>query len=507
MRELLEFIFTLESKAGQSIVWIIVCLSALGLLNFLWHLLYKLPWEKRNLNRARGYFKEEPQLDESDLLLDELREAGIADSSEIYRRIDQLIEVKNNQGVIDQDALAEILAGRESIKASLARHILGTVIILGLIGTLWGLSTAIIEVRPLITDIEQLDDLEQMAQVIRQTLAGMSTAFATTLAGLFASLGLGIFSWLFSRQQTVFLTEFEEFVETTVMCHFTQTDLDAIQSAAEELANGTKMLKFATNENVALMRQAIQQLTDTSWEARLEQQYVLAENFGETATNLLKSLEDIRGYQFLIKDAVKAFEDLTGESITQMTQSQSQLRETLVDALPKLAEESQDLRTVIQDYQSSQAEFINDLSRTINTGNDELVQRLTSILRDTREQISSIASQQQGMVEVLRQLSSELHIRSSLEAQNQIFEKFQTDLSHFDATAEQLPRLLENIGKQMLDLRNTLQELSQMVNTQLDQSDEKNVLYRILFSIEELNGTMKKPSIRLWFQSLFSRKK
>lgn len=531
MREFLEFIFTLESKAGQSIVWTIVCLSVLGLVNFLWHLLYKLPWEMRNLDNVRRYFKEGAKLDELDRFLDKLREIGIADNSAIYKRIEQLIGVKNNQGYIDHDALSAILAGHESIKASLAQHILSIVIIFGLIGTLWGLSSAIIEVSPLIVDIEQFDDLSKIAQVIRETLAGMSTAFATTLTGLLMFLFLGCFGLLFRRQQSVFLTEFEEFVSIEIMPHFAPTSVDSIQPIVSQLVQSTNILKFATKENIAVMRQAIQQLTDTSWGGHLEQEYALANQFGETSDNLLKSLNSLGNYQSQVKIAFESFERLTEDSMSQITQSRNQFQEMLDNSLEKsqsqtksivesfekltaesmseitqsqrqlresldrsLSNQSQKLEAIIKFFQNSQSEFINDLSAKIKAGNEELISHLTGVLDLVKTEMKSIVQPQQEMALALTELSSELKVRSSIDRQNQIFEQIEAHLNRSEDYADEQEKLLHNLD-------GSLQAFNKNISARLNRSIEEELLYEILGTLEELNDRMGASSIRRLFLS------
>ena len=58
----------------------------------------------------------------------------------------------------------------ESRKASLANHTLGILIILGLIGTLWGLITALIKVQPLLTGIQDFEQLPEISETLKATV-------------------------------------------------------------------------------------------------------------------------------------------------------------------------------------------------------------------------------------------------------------------------------------------------------------------------------------------------
>jgi len=544
MSELLKFIFTIESQVGLSIIWTIVVLFFMGLGTFLWYLLIRLPSEKHQLKIAIDYFKSSPSLGDSDQLTEELSDSGVRKGSVVYKRIERIIEIKNNQGQIDQDALSEVLVGKESVKAGGARYVLSILIILGLIGTLWGLSHAIIEVQPLVTDVE-LEALTQISTVIRRTLAGMSTAFATTLAGLFTSLFLGVFSWRFNRKQALFLAELEDFTTTTLLpCFSSPVGLDAIQNAAEKLAESTETMKFTAEENVRAMEKAIQQLTDVSWEARLEQQYTLAETFEETTRNLLKSLEGIGSFQFTVEDAVKTFKTSTEQSIKQVTESQGELRDTLNKTLPDLSTESESLKDAITEYQNSQTGFINDLNRTLRGGNDELLQhitdiiadyknsltdftnnlnsaisngndalveRLTGVLQNSRGHIDKIVGQQQDMVGMLKEVSGELKIGEHFDRQNAVLQLVADNLNVLSTVTEELRGLRadlkgQNSNELLLGVRNAIERMGRVRNAPnveiaYSGSEEKEVLKRILQALQELNESVKTQSKRPSFLS------
>ena len=405
MGELIQFIFGLEDPVGRNIVWIILALFVFGGLNYLWHTVVRLPREWWNLHQAKTYFQKKPEIGDISDLLKNLRAAKVWPQSIIYRRIADFIHIKQSGGYIDNDALADILTGQESSKASLASHTLGILIILGLVGTLWGLIKALIEVQPLLTGIQDFEQLPEISRTLKSTVSSMSTAFATTLAGLGTSLLLGILGWGFNRVQSAFLTRLEAHVSTVLMPQFMQTTDPSIESAVQDLSACTKMLEFATQENVRVMQQAIQQLTDTSWDGQLEQHYILANKFGETAESLFSA------YQKLIQSTSKSFEQLITESMSQIREYQETLLQGLEDSVPKLEEESKGLITAIEEYQRSQSKFIDDLSSTL------------------QRQLQSITENQQGMVNVLTQLADELQIRSMLEAQNQVFERIESRLT------------------------------------------------------------------------------
>ena len=448
MGELVQFIFSIEEKTSSSIVRLILIFFGIGVLNYLFHIAWIRLWERLNLKRAQTYFKtNQAPVAVSDLLAG-LRKARVSSRSIIYRRTSDFVQIKQKGGQIDNDALADILIGEQSRKASFSSYILGILIILGLVGTLRGLITAIVEVQPLLQDIHDLDQLPTISDALRQTLAGMNTAFVTTLAGLLTTLALGAVGWIFNREQSAFLTHFERFVSTEIIPRFTQTPETSIEAAVVQLTQCTDTLKFATGENVHAMRQAIQQLTDTSWGGQLEQQYILTNKFGETAENLLESLETIGEHQVLIEATVDSFKKLTTASMSQITEYHDTLRHGLEDSVPRLEEEGEKLKKAIEAYQRSQSKFIDDLSSTL------------------QRQLQSITENQQGMVHVLTQLADELQIRSVLERQNQIFERIETQLT------ENQKEMVLVLSQSVLEGQN---KLFDGIKTQLTESQQEIV--------------------------------
>ncbi len=458
MGELIQFIFGLEDRVGRNIIWVILTSFIIGGLNYLWHIALRLPWEWWNLRQAKAYFQANPGVENLSDLLNNLRGAKVWSQSIIYRRIADCVRIKQSGGDIDNDALADILTGQESRKASLASHTLGILIILGLVGTLWGLITALIEVQPLLTGIQDFEQLPEISQTLKSTVSSMSTAFATTLTGLGTSLLLGILGWGFNRLQSTFLTHLEAYVSTVLMPQFVQNTDTSIEIAVQHLSKCTNMLEFATQENVRAMQQAIQQLTDTSWGGQLEQQYILANKFGVTAETLLESLTKIAEYQVLIKSTVASFETLIAESMSQIEKYQEGLRQNFENSVSKLKEDLNVLKKGIEAYQNSQSRFIDDLSSTL------------------RKQFQSITANQESMVNVLERLADEVQVRSVLEAQNQIFERIETQLGeNQQETVDVFTQLDNNSQIRFHSVFETQNEVFRGIETQLRENQQETV--------------------------------
>ena len=436
INELLESISNLDDPFGKAIIQSIYLVFWVGVANYAVHML-QIGYNYFCLRRVQDYIKDNHGLgDISFGLVDKLRaQEFIVQSylvkSSIYKRIRDLVQIKQNSGEIDHDVLGDIHAGAASRKAGLSNYILGVLIILGLIGTLQGLITATFEVQPLLRDIQDLDQLPRISNALQGTLRGMNTAFVTTLAGLITSLGLGLCGWLFSLLNSAFLTKFETVVSTEIIPHFTQAPESVIESSMDRLQVSVDGFKLGTEDNVRRMEQAIQQLTEKSWDAYLEQQYVITQELGKIPAELRGSLGGINEYQVLIKSTVESseetakqfmdkisefqttvdtmandFKEITKESISQVSKYQATLLEGLENVVLELKEESTGLKAIIGEAQSSQAIFADELANNLaDTLTNALETQLQSVLQP-------ITDSQQAIIEGLRE--GELNIRSAV---------------------------------------------------------------------------------------------
>ena len=460
MNELLQEIFSLEDPIGRTIVNWIRVFFWIGVINYGVHI-GRILYESACLIYVKKYIKDNHGLGEiSPDLLNNLGKSTITRIglrlSAIYRRIRDLVNIKQNGGEIDNDVLGDIHAGAASRRAGLSNYILGILIILGLVGTLWGLTTAVIKVQPLLQDIDDLDQLPQISNALQETLKGMATAFKTTLAGLVTSLGLGALGWLFNLSNSAFLTKFETVVSTEIVPHFTQAPESVIESSMDRLQASVDEFRLATEDNVRKMEGAIGQLTEQSWDAYLEQQYVITQELREIPAELRESLEGINGYQVLIKSTVESseetakqfmnkisefqttvdtmandftgltersisqvseyqsavesiandFEEFTERSMSQVTEYQSAVLAGLEGVVSEFRQESAGLETTIRGAQDSQARFVDELANNLAvTLANTLETQLQSILQP-------ITDSQQVMIDTLRE--GELEISSAL---------------------------------------------------------------------------------------------
>ncbi|WP_062227417.1 flagellar motor protein MotA [Aureimonas frigidaquae] len=129
------------------------------------------------------------------------------------RRIGQPLPAQLVRTILDS------LAARLDETRDISRYLVGLLVFLGLLGTFWGLLTTIGSIS---TTIQSLDPtaadaatvLNSVQQGLSAPLAGMGTAFSSSLFGLSGSLVLGFLDLQIGRAQNRFYTELENWLAT-----------------------------------------------------------------------------------------------------------------------------------------------------------------------------------------------------------------------------------------------------------------------------------------------------
>lgn len=118
------------------------------------------------------------------------------------------ISVASLNGIMDM-ILMRLEDGRESI-----RYITNTLIFLGLLGTFWGLILTVGGFAELIGNLNFSDEmvLQSMQMGLSRPLAGMATAFTSSLLGLGGSLAVGFLGYQVQSAQNAIYRELEEYL-------------------------------------------------------------------------------------------------------------------------------------------------------------------------------------------------------------------------------------------------------------------------------------------------------
>ena len=115
-------------------------------------------------------------------------------------------------------ALSDAALTADDTRAELVRYFMGVMIVLGLIGTFWGLLVTVSGVKGVLQALEpeQINYIEHFATKLKSSmgnmLGGMSTAFSTSLFGLGGSAIVGFLDVLVRQARSRLIAALDEFV-------------------------------------------------------------------------------------------------------------------------------------------------------------------------------------------------------------------------------------------------------------------------------------------------------
>ena len=205
----------------------------------------------------------------------------------------------------------------------IARYFIGLMVFLGLLGTFWGLLQTIGGVADTLSTISVSGDANdlftQLKAGLQAPLAGMGTAFSSSLLGLAGSLVLGYLELQASQSHNRFFNELEDWLsgmtrltgggpvgesEQSVPAYIQallEQTADSLDSLQRTMARGEESRIHANNSLVAL----VERLGGLSDQMRSQQQLMtqLAETQGEVRPLLMRLAELARSGGFGIDES------------------------------------------------------------------------------------------------------------------------------------------------------------------------------------------------------------
>lgn len=244
--EILKFIFVPQSEIAKAVNNVIIVVSA-GIL--LWIVFYtcRIMISYSRLKKWTKYVKSQDDGILTKEKIEELKTAKGFKNTWLANKLGVINKLQNDThatiGSIDNidDHLRWNAFG-------ILKYPIGSLIIFGLFGTVWGLQKAIYSIMPTIKD--QLD-LDSLRIVMVGTLKGMETAFSTTLAGLMASLVLGfVISFVLKGYLNRYISDTKEFLVETIVPIYSPAGSDNIETLSivnKELRSNIERLSKQSN--------------------------------------------------------------------------------------------------------------------------------------------------------------------------------------------------------------------------------------------------------------------
>ena len=192
--------------------------------------------------------------------------------------------------------MLDSIATRLDESRDTSRYLVGLLVFLGLLGTFWGLLNTIGSIRE---TIESLDPgtgdaaavLDSLKQGLSAPLAGMGTAFSSSLFGLSGSLVLGFLDLQAGRAQTRFYTELENWLSSV-----TDLSSDIVVSDAA---------KAEPSDEIRLLSERLRSMQENGGGSNPRVATAMA-NLADGISGLVKNM---RSEQQIMRDWVEAQSD------------------------------------------------------------------------------------------------------------------------------------------------------------------------------------------------------
>ncbi|MEC7676383.1 MAG: flagellar motor protein MotA [Pseudomonadota bacterium] len=266
-------------------------------------------------------------------------------------------------------SLLESLATRLDESRDLSRYLIGLLIFLGLLGTFWGLLTTVGAVAQVIGNLSiesgnLVDVFANLKAGLESPLAGMATAFSSSLFGLAGSLILGFLDLQLGQAQNRFYNELEEWLSS----------LTRLSSGGGVLADGEVS---ATAYQQALLEQTGESLDKL--------QRIMSRNEDErrqSASNMVQLSERIARVADLL--------EVQNASLADITTSQSEVART-VARLGDMPSQTRDevSRTHLRNIEAL-------LTRQVDDSSEARVQAVEEIRQEIRLLARTIAALAEG---------------------------------------------------------------------------------------------------------------
>jgi len=428
--------FEVGNPAGQVIIYIIMALLLFGFLKVVYNFV-RIFYQKSFLKTAMKRFTDLPSLSaeteveagkkkkkrkeksEAEVFeaLGEARDKileNIPLHSVIGRRIQNLFKIRY-VGDLTFESLREQLFSEESEKTAFCRYLASIFILLGLIGTVLGLSQSVIALQPLLSELSDIADLSNISRAISTTLSGMRTAFSATIAGIGATVILTFINFLYGKYSTSFLIKMESFTTLSLAPYFlVPTREEAAIRFADSLTKGAEMLDGSTKPLLEVSEHLKESVTKID---------SFTTNFTNTAENFDK--------------AVNKLSEAQDGLIKSQQQTESRFKE------------------VIQKSDDILQKFHQDTQSLTSGSNKAIQEAAKAIIGDTKEAVTKFVNEYLG---VMRSLSTDANEAMKISEEN--YQQKVADLAE---------TFLNNIKNALTSNR---EEVQKIIKTQSDSHSE-----------------------------------
>ncbi|MDI7860547.1 flagellar motor protein MotA [Rhizobiaceae bacterium n13] len=193
-------------------------------------------------------------------------------------------------------SILDSIATRLDESRDTSRYLIGLLVFLGLLGTFWGLLGTISSINSVIQSLDPSsgagsDVLQALKEGLSGPLAGMGTAFSSSLLGLSGSLILGFLDLQAGRAQNRFYMELENW-------------LSSVTDVSSDLAPVVDLLPGAESQEMRVLADRLAKIAEEGASSQRSMQAMA--NLAEGIQGLVKNM---RNEQQMLRDWIEAQQD------------------------------------------------------------------------------------------------------------------------------------------------------------------------------------------------------
>lgn len=323
---------------------------------------------------------------------------SISDRSIISQRVDALFLIERAGDDPETSAIVSQLVSQFERRLSLVRWLANAVVLLGLFGTLLGLSTAVSSVQNLVgapaasVGGQSLTSPGDIADPMTGAIRGLGTAFSATLLGLTFAILIGFLVIQLRRRQTAYVERIEMTSRHLLYPHFRSSPSDALSRAARHLAQIEANLEGSLKNVANTLNSVI-----TGIQIVVDEVKTQGESLSRTATGILDESRSQSNNLFMKWDRVLSHQRavLGDPDVTSLT---------LPDVAQRIANASSSVQGMSETIDRIVPKFEEAVARQLDLGARDLhetMHKYSQGLTDTVDRQSAGMQEQIAQLRVL----------------------------------------------------------------------------------------------------------
>lgn len=287
----------------------------------------------------------------------------------VRKRVNLLYKIRQMPS-ISGDLLSRLDQLEENDSYRFVRFVASILLILGLLGTVIGLTIAIRGLSPAITNAEKAGNLAELTGAMTKTMGGLETAFAATLVALATTFLLAIIVVLAQRYEASFHHMLESFLTYDLIPKILiSTELEAstlyveaIEKSASDISNAANTLE-RSRAGIQIIVDGLIQATKTS-ENRIVDFFNFAQSFKDSVSQMIGYNDDLKQVYKNIQDIFREMQEnqVTHKIIGEIVDKS--VARALTEANESVALIRQSFKNDITEIMKSQQKYVEAVDKT-----------------------------------------------------------------------------------------------------------------------------------------------